>query len=172
MKKVFYIAAILAAVVTTSLPVVSAEAVASENAAHMMFGIFFKEGDPNFKYPAQIKGEDIIGPLRGKAEYLIVAHSAALKDGDVISLQNDLLRNGDAGMDDLGVNCQLTVHTGIWSVGGKCDVFLPALHEQKSTGIIPPTTIEGDLIWYNVWTDPATGVAVYVLRETGAVIGK
>jgi len=151
-------------------------AVASEQGTHVHVAAFFKlPSQSSFQWPEEIKGDDIIGALDGKADFLILTQTVGIHDGDVLNIQNDVLREGkDSSFDDLGIDCQLSVNTSkpIWQVGGKCDIFLPHLNGgEKVVGIIRPHKIETEKVWHHVWNDSKTGVAVYFFKETGAVLG-
>jgi len=151
-------------------------AAASEMGTHVHVASFFKLPDQKaFQWPDEIKGEDIIGALEGKADFLVLTQTVGIEDGDVLNIQNDVLRAGDSGFKDLGIDCQLSVSTKSgphWKVGGKCDIFLPMFGEDKITGVIRPHEIESEKVWHHVWDDPKSGVAVYFFKETGAVMGQ
>jgi len=148
---------------------------ASEEGTHVHVAAFFKvPGQASFQWPDEIPTEDIIGALSGKADFLLLTQTVGIQDGDVLNIQNDVLREGSgSGFDDLGINCQLSVDTKgkSWNVGGKCDVFLPHLGGEKIVGIIKPHTIETERVWHHVWENDKTGIAVYFFKETGAVLG-
>lgn len=148
---------------------------ASEQGTHVHVAAFFKiPGQESFQWPQEINGEDIIGALDGKADFLVLTQTVGIHDGDVLNIQNDVLRSGNAGYEDLGIDCQLTVNTSSgpnWKVGGKCDLFLPHLNGQKITALILPHAIDKEKVWHHVWDDPKSGVAVYFFKETGAVMG-
>jgi len=153
----------------------SGVAAASESGTHVHVAAFFKiPGQQAFQWPEEIVGEDIIGALNGKADFLVLTQTVGIHDGDVLNIQNDVLRNSAAGFEDLGINCQLSVNTSAgpnWKVGGKCDIFLPHLAGgQKVTGLIAPHEIDKEKVWHHVWDDPKSGVAVYFFKETGAVM--
>ncbi|MDQ6973308.1 MAG: hypothetical protein Q9M10_00375 [Mariprofundaceae bacterium] len=151
-------------------------AIASEQSVHVHVAAFFKlPGQASFQWPEEIKGDDIIGALDGKADFLVLTQTVGIHNGDVLNIQNDVLREGKgSGFDDLGIDCQLSVNTSgaVWKVGGKCDIFLPHLNGgAKVVGIIKPHDIESEKVWHRVWRDPKSGVAVYFFKETGAVLG-
>jgi len=151
-------------------------ATASEKGTHVHVAVFFKvPGQDAFQWPDEIKGENIIGALEGKADFLVLTQTVGIHNGDVLNIQNDVLRE-NAGSDfaDLGIDCQLSVDSSaaVWKVGGKCEIFLPHLNGgEKVLGIIKPHEIETEKVWHHVWDDPKTGVAVYFFKETGAVLG-
>jgi len=149
---------------------------AAEEGTHVNVAAFFKiPGKESFQWPEVIKGEDIIGALNGKADFLVLTQTVGIHNGDVLNIQNDVLRAGSgSGFEDLGINCQLSVNTetDIWHIGGKCDVLLPHLNGEKVLGIIKPHDVKTEKIWHHVWDEPKTGVAVYFMKDTGAVLGK
>lgn len=152
----------------------SSIASASETASHVYVAAFFKiPGQESFKWPEEIKGEDIIGSLAGKADFLVLTQTVGIENGDVLNIQNDVLRSKGGDYEDLGLDCQLTVDTKSgkhWQVGGKCEIYLPMLGDNKVTGIIPFHEIESEIVWHHVWDDEKSGVAVYFFKETGAVM--
>jgi len=152
-----------------------ANAQAGEQGTHVHMAAFFKlPGQESFQWPGEIKGEDIIGALDGKADFLVLTQTVGIHNGDVLNIQNDVLREGSgSSFEDLGIDCQLSVDSSgvFWTVGGKCDVFLPHLGGKKVIGIIKPHPIEAERVWYHVWDNTETGVAVYFFKETGATLG-
>ncbi|MDX8377089.1 MAG: hypothetical protein R8L53_03595 [Mariprofundales bacterium] len=148
-------------------------AFAAATQSHVHIAVMFKtEGHEAFKFPAKIVGEDILGSLGENADFLALTQTVSPRDGDIISLQNDLMRgDGDGNIEDFGVNCVLSVHTvGVWTMGGKCDIILSNVVKGRSVGLIKPTPLAKEAVWYNVWEDANTGVAIYFFRETGAVL--
>jgi len=150
-------------------------AVAAEVATHVHVASFFKmKGHESFQWPDEIPGENIIGAFEGKADFLVLTQTVGIHNGDVLNIQNDVLReNSGNGFADLGIDCQLTVDSGapVWKVGGKCEIFLPHLNGgEKVLGVIAPHAIETEKVWHHVWDDEKTGVAVYFYKETGAVL--
>ncbi len=153
-------------------------ATASEQGTHVHVAVFFKlPGQDAFQWPDKIKGENILGALDGKADFLVLTQTVGIHNGDVLNIQNDVLREGSgsgSGFEDLGIDCQLSVDSSaaVWKVGGKCEIFLPHLNGgAKVLGIIKPHEIETEKVWHHVWDDSKTGVVVYFFKETGAVLG-
>ncbi len=149
-------------------------AMASDTDSHVHVAAFFKiPGQQSFQWPEDIDGEDIIGALKGKADFLMLTQTVGLHDGDVLNVQNDTLRTGSGDdFEDMGMDCQLTVNTGakVWNVSGKCDLNLPHIGNKKVTGIITSHQIPSERVWHHLWDDKETGVAVYFYKETGAVL--
>jgi len=149
---------------------------AAEEGKHVHVASFFKlPGQESFQWPDEIKGENIIGALEGKADFLVLTQTVGIRNGDVLNIQNDVLRDTTAkDFEDLGINCQLSVNneTETWHIGGKCDVLLPHLNGEKIVGFINATDIKDEKVWHLVWANDKTKVAVYFYKETGAVLGK
>ncbi len=155
------------------LTLMTTPAMAAGTDSHVHLAAFFKlPGQQTFQWPEDIVGENIIGALNGKADFLVLTQTVGIHDGDVLNVQNDVLRSasGDA-FEDLGIDCQFTVNTGeVWHVGGKCELNLPHIGDKKVTGIILPHPIPSERVWHHLWDDKGTGVAVYFYKETGAVL--
>ncbi|OIO72967.1 MAG: hypothetical protein CO186_04690 [Zetaproteobacteria bacterium CG_4_9_14_3_um_filter_49_83] len=153
---------------------ITSSATASESGSHVHIAAVFKlPGQETFQWPEDIDGEDIMGALKGKADFLMLTQTVGIHNGDVLNVQNDVLRSGSGdALEDMGIDCQLSVNTSgkAWKVGGKCTVNLQNLKDNKVTGLILPHEIETEKVWHHVWDDPATGVAVYFFKETGAVL--
>ena len=150
-------------------------AMAADTDTHVHVAAFFKvPGQESFQWPDDIDGEDIIGALKDKADFLVLTQTVGIHDGDVLNIQNDVLRSGSGdSFDDLGIDCQLSINASkpVWEVGGKCDLFLPHIGNKKIVGIIKAHPIPTEKVWHHVWDDKETGVAVYFFKETGAVLG-
>ncbi len=136
---------------------------------HVHFAAFFSTNGPgSVSYPDTVKGDAIEGPmLKRGAEMMLFAHSVSIKDGNVISLQNDTLRADKSGdFKDFGLDCQLTLHTGGgMTVGGVCNVFVT---QGKKMHAVPTRKITQPLVWYKVFEDKDQGVAGYFMMEHGA----
>jgi hypothetical protein len=149
-------------------------AMAADTDSHVHVAAFFKDpGQESFQWPDEINGEDIIGSLHGHADFLILTQTVGIHDGDVLNLQNDVLRAGQGTeFEDMGIDCQLSVNTtgANWKVGGKCELNLPHVGNKKVVGLITPHEIDKEKVWHHVWDDKETGVAVYFYKETGAVL--
>ena len=162
------VAAALLTLITSPL------AMASDTDSHVHVAAFFKvPGQQAYQWPEDIDGEDIIGAFKGKADFLMLTQTVGIHSGDVLNIQNDVLRTGSGdSYEDMGIDCQLTVdtETKVWNVGGKCDLNLPHVGNKKVTGIITSHPIPTERVWHHVWDDQGTGVAVYFYKETGAVL--
>jgi len=141
----------------------------AEKGTHMHVAIFFIDpGISANSLAKEIKGEDIEGPLRGKAEMMTFVHSANIIDGDVQNIQNDTLRFDQANnMQDKGVNCSLTMHTTPnWNIKGLCKLFLDGKDHVESK-IIQATPLASSLVWYQLFADEEHRVAAYAMKEEG-----
>ncbi len=141
-------------------------------AAHADLAIFHVH--TGGKPPAEINAEDEIGlltALKGKAQILALTHTTGLKEGDVIDVQSDVLREGE-GVEDFGVDCELIVHVKNGeqvSMGGRCEVFVYDLVNKKEVEfklIIRPTDIGRH--WTLIGWDEKDHVAIYADEEIGA----
>lgn len=147
--------------------------------SHVHMTAWFKNpGHESFKFPDVIRGEesDLFDGMGDSADFLVLTQTTGIEDGDVLNIQNDVLRvNDETGeMEDFGLNCQLSMSTSgeFWSLAGKCDVFLPGLGSGRSKGFIRPFPLKEEVVWYKVWESEETGVAVYFFKETAAVLGE
>jgi len=135
---------------------------------HAHFAAFFNNGShADFSFPDTVVG-NAIEPLMHKkgGEMMLFAHSVAIQDGDVFSIQNDILREVEGSFQDFGLNCQITIHTQkIWEVSGMCEKFL--VGKGKSNQSIMPTAISKQLIWYKIFEDKEHGMAGYFMKEKG-----
>jgi len=148
-------------------------AVAADTGTHVHFAGFFNNGtQAGFSFPDTVVGDDIEEPMaKNGAEMMLFAHSVSIQDGDVLSLQNDTLREVDGAFKDFGLNCQITMHTaGDWNVSGRCETFITGNGENNQ--MILPVSVPKQLVWYKVFEDKEQGVAGYFMKEHGADFGK
>lgn len=138
---------------------------------HAHFAAFF---DPTgtVAFPDEVKGDDIEGPLKAlKAEMMVFAHSAGVKDGDVWSLQNNTLRDMNGELVDLGLGCQINIKVQPYVVQGLCSVFMNG-HEgagqEKAKSMISAKDIGSMLVWHKIFEDKDHGIVGYFMRETAA----
>lgn len=135
---------------------------------HFHFAAFFSTNGPGtVQYPERVPGEDIEAALlkRG-AEMLLFAHSVSVKDGDVLTIANDTLREGGSAYQDFGLDCNLAVRRApALAISGLCNVFVT---DKKHKVMIKPVEIRERLVWVKIFEDKAQGVAGYVMAEEGA----
>ena len=120
-----------------------------------------------YDFPAVLEGSDIRAQLPG-TQYIFLVHTAELRNGDVIMINNNTLREDKTGnLKDDGVDCQLSISlsedTETIDVAGLCNFFLikKGGAELKSQGIIPSTTLAAPLYWILLHEDSKTGIAIY-----------
>jgi len=133
------------------------------------FAIFQKEDD-DFEFDAIVLGKfsDFIEAMDG-SQILLLSHSTNSVDGDVINLQQDVLRESDGELNDIGINCSLnfrdysTDDSTAFKLGGLCKL-LDSLNKNV-TAIIPmtslPDTEQGINAWVELYEDEENGIAFY-----------
>ncbi len=133
------------------------------------FAVFQKEDD-DFEFESIVLGKfsDFIEAMEG-SQILLLSHSTDSVDGDVINLQQDVLRESDGDLNDIGINCSLnfrdhsTDDSTSFKLGGLCKI-LDSLNEN-TTVIIPmtslPDTEQGVNAWVQLYEDEASGMAFY-----------
>jgi len=141
-------------------------------APHMNIAAFHKvHGQEGFKYPEHIKGDDILSPMKGKAQYIFLNHTAGLKDGDVITIASDVLRDNAAHFEDFGVDCQLSVHLkgSDVSLAGMCQFLMVDQdhREIEHKGIVKPVTLHDGQGWVLIYYNEEDGIAIYANEEIG-----
>lgn len=143
-----------------------------EVAPHVNIAAFHKlHGQEGFKYPDHIDNADITAALAGKAQYIFLNHTAGLKDGDVITIANDVLRENSGQFEDFGVDCQLSVHLkgNDVSLGGMCEVlFMDKDHREiEHKLMIKPVAMQPGKSWVLLYSDDEDGIAIYADEEVG-----
>ncbi|MDQ6995189.1 MAG: hypothetical protein Q9M18_06300, partial [Mariprofundaceae bacterium] len=143
-----------------------------KTAPHVNIAIFHKlHGHDDFVYPKTISGVDIIASTLGKAQFIAINHSSGLKDSDVISISNDVLREDGGAFNDFGVDCQLTVHVKQTDVtlAGMCEILMldQDHREIDHKGIIKPFTMHASGDWELIYYDAEDGIAVYADENMG-----
>lgn len=133
------------------------------------FAVFQKEDD-DFEFEAIVLGKfsDFIEAMEG-SQILLLSHSTDSVDGDVINLQQDVLRESEGELNDIGINCSLnfrdhsTDDGTAFELGGLCKI-LDSLNENI-TAIIPmkslPDTEQGVNAWVELYEDEENGIAFY-----------
>ena len=141
-------------------------------APHVNIAIFHKlHGHDDYKYPEYIDKVEILHATQGKAQFIAISHTAGLKDGDVMTISNDILREGDSAFDDFGVDCQLTLHIkgSDVSLAGMCEILMIDQdgREIEHKGIIKPIIMKSGADWQLIYYDAEDGIAVYADEEVG-----
>ncbi|MDQ6966393.1 MAG: hypothetical protein Q9M23_05675 [Mariprofundaceae bacterium] len=153
------------------LVVCSASASAGES-RHVNFAAFEK-GSPDFEYEAIVLGKfaDFIHAMNG-AQVLLISHTADTIDGDVINIQQDVLREDKGTLGDFGINCQLsfvdesTPQNTSYAIGGLCKIIQVGGDKNiRLSALIPmaslPDTAQGVDAWVELYEDETTGIAFY-----------
>jgi len=141
-------------------------------APHVNIAIFHKlHGQEGFTYPAKVASDDILKSMAGKAQFISINHTAGLKDGDVITIGNDVLRESAGNFEDFGVDCQLNVHIKAdnVTVAGICQLLMLDQNNRQieHKGIIKPTEMQPNQGWILLYSNAEDGIAVYADQEIG-----
>jgi len=133
----------------------------------------FQKIQPGFKFDSFVAGKfsDFIQAMEG-AQIVLLSHTSDAVDGDVINIQQDVLREGEKGMIDNGINCSLTLHiegkgtAPGYNIGGLCRIFRTGDGAaEKVTNIIPstflPDNAQGFEGWIEVYEDQKNRIAFY-----------
>ncbi|PIP03130.1 MAG: hypothetical protein COW18_09275 [Zetaproteobacteria bacterium CG12_big_fil_rev_8_21_14_0_65_54_13] len=136
----------------------------------------FQKVDSNFEFEAIVLGKfsNFITAMEG-AQVLLLSHTRNSVDGDVINIQQDVLRDSSEGLNDIGINCSLSFRDHstdvdtIFELGGMCKI-LDSLNTNV-TAIIPmaslPDTEQGIDAWVELYEDEASGTAFYANVSSG-----
>ncbi len=141
-------------------------------APHINIAIFHKlHGHDTYTYPEHIQGHDILVSTHGEAQLISLNHSSGLKDGDVISLSNDVLRDNSGAFQDFGVDCQLGTHMeeNAMIVSGMCSIHMIDQDGRKIKHlcIVKPVQVELGQGWVLLYNDVQDGIAVYASGSIG-----
>jgi len=136
--------------------------------------VIFMKSAPSFEYDPIMFGDfsQFIKAMDG-ADLLLLSHSAKSQNGDVLNLQQDVLRDQVNGkFSDIGINCQLSFHYETvsneveYNVAGNCQI-IAKFHGQAITlkAKIPqtelPDTAQGHDVWIEVYEDKRSGISFY-----------
>ena len=143
-----------------------------KKAPHVNIAAFHTlHGKEGFKYPDHIDAGDFVGKLQGNAQFIFMNHTSGLKDGDVITVANDVLREDAGHFSDFGVDCQMTIHIKgeIVSLGGMCEILMldQDKREIEHKLFIKPTEMQPGKGWVLLYFDSEDGIAVYADEEVG-----
>lgn len=141
-------------------------------APHVNIAIFHKlHGHDAYIYPERIKARDILGATKGEAQFISINHTAGLKDGDVVSISNDVLRSSEDSFQDFGVNCRLAIHVKgtVTSISGLCEMLMVDQdgREIAHSGLVKSVDLKAGQNWVLVYNDKEDGIAVYVEMNIG-----
>ncbi len=136
----------------------------------------FQKSTPEFEFEPIVLGRfsDFIEAMNG-SQILLLSHTKDSIDGDVINLQQDVLRESSEGLNDIGISCTLTFsdlsteEDTSFELGGLCKI-IDSLNENV-TAIIPmaslPDTDQGIDAWVELFEDESSGIAFYANVGTG-----
>lgn len=145
-------------------------------ARHVNFAAFQKIS-PGFEFDPIVVGEfsDFIQAMEG-SQILVLSHTGDAVSGDVLNIQQDVLREGKNGLDDHGINCSLSFHiegageSPEYSLGGLCKIIRTG-SGKNITAIIPPAslpdTAQGFNAWIELYEDEKYGIAFYANVSIG-----
>ena len=139
----------------------------------------FQKVDKDFEFDPIVLGRfsDFIQAMKG-AQVLLLSHTADAVDGDVINIQQDVLRENKGALGDYGINCQMsfrdesTADNTSYAVGGLCKIIQVGNGKNlKLSAVIPmtsvPDTTQGEDAWVEVYEDEKTGIAFYANVSKG-----
>jgi len=130
----------------------------------------FQKVNADFEFEPIVMGKfsDFIQAMHG-SQVVLLSHSTNSVNGDVINLQQDVLREADGELNDIGINCSLnfldssTDDNTSFELGGMCKI-LDSLNVNV-TAIIPmaslPDTVQGVDAWVELYEDEKNGIAFY-----------
>jgi len=131
--------------------------------------VFQKEA-ASFEFDPIVVGsfKDFIGVMEG-SQVLLISHTADAKDGDVINIQQDVLREVGGTFSDAGINCQFSFNSesdGVnttFSIAGICHLLEQNGADLKE--VISPTmlpdALQGEDAWVELYENEKTGIAFY-----------
>jgi len=136
--------------------------------------VIFMKSAPSFEYdPIMFGGfSEFITAMNG-AELLLLSHSARSQNGDVLNLQQDVLRDQKNGkFSDIGINCQLSFHYQTvlkeveYNVSGSCQIIAkfngqPITLKAKIPQTELPDAAQGHDVWLEVYENKRSGIAFY-----------
>jgi len=174
-KHIKWISIFVAIMVLTGLDITTA--LAGGGMRNVNFAAFQKV-KAGFEYEAIVLGKfsDFIKAMDG-AQVLLLSHTADAMDGDVINIQQDVLREDKGSLGDFGINCQLSFEdessadNTSYAIGGLCKIIQVGRGKNiRLTAIIPmasvPDTAQGIDVWVELDEDEKTGIAFYANVST------
>jgi len=159
----------------TGLCLASGSAVAEPDRVRSVNVMMFMKNQAAYEFDPIMFGtfSEFIRAMNG-TRLLMLSHSAESLPGDVINLQQDVLRGEKSGeFEDMGINCQLAfkyddtvVSSPEYQINGDCQVI------DRFNGInislkahIPttdlPDSAKGKDVWIEVYEESKSGVAIY-----------
>lgn len=158
--------------VASQAKVTASDITGGAKAPHVNVAAFHTlHGVKGFEYPAKIKGDDILNALRGKAQYIFMNHTSGLKAGDVVTVANDVLRNGTNELEDFGVDCHffVKVEGKDLSLAGLCKFLIvdQDYREIDHQGVIKPLLMKPEHAWTLLYYDKEDAIAIYAEADFG-----
>lgn len=142
-----------------------------KKAPHVNIAVFHKlHGHDDFSYPKEVASGNILEAMQGKAQFIFLNHTSGLKDGDVISVATDVLRDQAGDFEDFGIDCQMTVHLkGNAVLSGICQILMLDQdgREIEHRAIVKPTTLASGKGWVLIYDDEEDGIAIYADENVG-----
>lgn len=128
---------------------------------------------PEYKETVNGSFSNLIDGMEGKAEPLLMVHTPHIHSGDIINVQVDVLGQGEAGLEDDGLNCSLSyneVGEGKFEISGMCTILMATAGggEKQKVFITPkavPSSAADQPAWVLIFFDKKTGVAFYANIE-------
>jgi len=131
----------------------------------------FQKSSAGFEFEPIVLGKfsSFIEAMEG-SQVLLLSHTMNAVDGDVINIQQDVLRQAEGEeLNDVGINCSLVYrdfsegNDTSFELGGMCKI-LDSLNANV-TAIIPmaslPDTEQGVDAWVELYEDEENGIAFY-----------
>jgi len=141
----------------------------AKNEHHINIGIFQRFApEKEFSFPSKISESDILNVLSVGSRYISLTHSATLRNGDVISIANDVLSKHDGELEDDGIDCQfsVTILEPDVKLAGICEIMARVNgHTEEHDIIIKPTVLHTGSDWTLLYLDKESGIAVYANSE-------
>jgi len=150
--------------------IVAGDVSGGQHTQHVNIAIFHKlQGQESFVYPKKIEKGNVLQSLNDKAQFISINHTAGLKDGDVITVNNDVLRDSDNAFNDFGVDCQFPVHIQGENVilAGICQILMVDQNnrEIEHKGIVKSFVMRSSQDWTLIYEDKEDAIAIYVDKE-------
>jgi len=141
----------------------------AKNQHHINIGMFHRfASEKEFSFPSSVSEKEILNVLSKGSRYVSLTHSATLKNGDVISIANDVLSKHDGELEDDGIDCQfsVTILEPDVKLAGICEIMARVGgHTIEHDIIIKPTTLHTGSNWTLLYLDEESGIAVYANSE-------
>ncbi|MDQ6975231.1 MAG: hypothetical protein Q9M22_01550 [Mariprofundaceae bacterium] len=131
--------------------------------------VFQKEA-ASFEFDPIVVGsfKDFIGVMEG-SQVLLISHTSDAKNGDVINIQQDVLRESNGEFSDTGINCQFSFYSETdganltFLIAGICHILGRNNSDLKE--VISPTmlpdALQGEDAWVELYENEKTGIAFY-----------